>query len=422
MPEEKILSEREKDVLRLVALGLTNREIAQKLFISPNTVKVHLSNIFEKIGAASRTEATVYAIEHRIVDVPGGEQPAAPGPSRTFGQFLRQFIWVWVAVGALIVWGVMTLSSNLAAANQAAEQAAAADISERWQELAPLPEPRVDMAAVAYSGEIYVIGGEGPDGVSGKGFRYLPDSDEWLPIADKPTPVTDISAVVIGEKIFVPGGEGADGKPTAVLEIYDPRQDSWEEGTPLPETLSAYALADFEGKLYLFGGWDGASARDSVWIYDPGQEAWRAGAQMADPLYDSAAVALTDRIVVLGGRNPKPLSAAWSYFPSRDAAGDTPWERFVDLPEARYGFGAAGIYDSVYLLGGQLRGQGESGMVITSEEWVTMPVNTEYVGRQVEVVTLDSELFIIDPGMALESTKAWIYQAFYYSIYIPFVP
>ena len=34
------------------------------------------------------------------------------------------------------------------------------DVSERWKELAPLPEPRVDMAAVAYSGDIYVVGGK----------------------------------------------------------------------------------------------------------------------------------------------------------------------------------------------------------------------------------------------------------------------
>jgi ATP/maltotriose-dependent transcriptional regulator MalT len=62
------LTEREAEVLRLVAAGRTNREIAAELFLSEKTVSRHLSNIFAKVGVSSRSAATAFAFEHRIVE------------------------------------------------------------------------------------------------------------------------------------------------------------------------------------------------------------------------------------------------------------------------------------------------------------------------------------------------------------------
>ena len=59
------LSERESEVMELVAEGLTNREIAEKLYISENTVKKHISNIMSKLGLENRTQLARYQIRHQ---------------------------------------------------------------------------------------------------------------------------------------------------------------------------------------------------------------------------------------------------------------------------------------------------------------------------------------------------------------------
>ena len=62
-----VLSRREKEVLKLVAQGATNREIANALFISENTVKTHLSNILEKLHLANRSQAAAYAVRRGLI-------------------------------------------------------------------------------------------------------------------------------------------------------------------------------------------------------------------------------------------------------------------------------------------------------------------------------------------------------------------
>jgi len=62
-----LLSERETEVLRLVALGMSNKEVAEELFLSQRTVKAHLTSVFNKLNVASRSEAIVKGLQWGLV-------------------------------------------------------------------------------------------------------------------------------------------------------------------------------------------------------------------------------------------------------------------------------------------------------------------------------------------------------------------
>jgi len=63
------LTDREMEVLKLVAKGMNNRDIAKELFISENTVKNHIRNILEKLQLHSRMEAVVYAVREKLLEI-----------------------------------------------------------------------------------------------------------------------------------------------------------------------------------------------------------------------------------------------------------------------------------------------------------------------------------------------------------------
>jgi len=66
-PPGRDLTEREREVLALLVDGLTNREIAERLTLSPATVRVYVSNILSKLGAKNRTEAASLALQHNLI-------------------------------------------------------------------------------------------------------------------------------------------------------------------------------------------------------------------------------------------------------------------------------------------------------------------------------------------------------------------
>lgn len=65
----ELLTPRELDVLKLMVKGLSNKEMAENLFISDKTVKIHVSNILKKLRVKSRSQAIIYAVQHGLVEL-----------------------------------------------------------------------------------------------------------------------------------------------------------------------------------------------------------------------------------------------------------------------------------------------------------------------------------------------------------------
>jgi DNA-binding NarL/FixJ family response regulator len=64
------LSDREIEIIRLLAEGLSNRSVSERLSLSENTIKYHLKNILQKLNVQNRTEAVMYAVRNNLIERP----------------------------------------------------------------------------------------------------------------------------------------------------------------------------------------------------------------------------------------------------------------------------------------------------------------------------------------------------------------
>ena len=149
-------------------------------------------------------------------------------------------------------------------------------------------------------------------------------------------------------------GPWAAGLPTTVLEIYDPRSDAWSEVPSMAEPLSAYALAAFEGKLYLFGGWNGMHYVASVYVFDPDSGLWEARSPLPSARGFAAAAVAGGGLYVMGGYDGAVvMDDNLQYVPERVLTGEDPWLPRAPMPEPRQqSLALAGAGELVYLLGG----------------------------------------------------------------------
>jgi len=449
MPELNELSEREQEILRLVATGVSNKEIARQLSISPNTVKVHLRNIFAKIGVVSRTEATLYAIRIGLAEVliptngqadtfaessaldeekrleaataPAlGEVEAFPQRRSSITPHRKNIL----ITGGLIVAVALILGLLITQILRIAPPITNTPAPPSWQEKAQMPTARSGLAAIAYENQIYAIGGETDDGVVGSVERYDPIADRWSSLTAMPTPVTDVHAAVIGGQIYVPGGRLASGQPTDRLASYNPREDHWDTKARLPQPLSAYALVTFEGKLYVFGGWNGQAYIADVYGYDPDQDTWEARTPMPTARGFAAAAVSGSRIYVIGGRNAQAtLASNEEYQPAYELGDTSPWQRRAELPEGRWGLGVTSVTDIVLAIGGQGESQSYPALQYRPNQNVWYPLELTRTDPWVKpgVTGLETKVYALGGQLAGRITRTNLTYQVVFTILLPII-
>jgi hypothetical protein len=329
----------------------------------------------------------LYGIEHGLVDVPGSEESINQPSSLNM---VQNTPWLFLAMILVIVL-IVAFSSNALFSSPTPTPVTLSDFSDRWEELAPIPEPRAGMAAITYSSNIYAIAGEGPKGISGGVFRYIPSEDRWDQLKDKPIPVADVEGVLVGEKIYIPGGRLANGENTDVMEVYDPRKDTWERKASLPIKISGYGLASFEGQIYLFGGWDGEKILDIVLRYDPIGDNWESMTSMPTARAYAGAAEAAGKIYVIGGWDGEEwLEVNESFNPIRDMQEEQAWQEEISLPQEEKRLSVESMSNMLFAIGNDNIWQ----FNISEDNWIKILSNNEYIKNEYFSTSITPEGYI----------------------------
>ncbi len=471
------LSERELEIVRLLATGLSNKEIAAQVYISINTVKVHLRNIFAKLNVQTRTEATLIAIQRGWVTVPGttnsadadslptesaepvelaATSPTAPDSIETAAPIEaaptaseapapiqpppasmpltiepplpigRRLALIGIAVIAI---GLALLSGPRGSAqssNQAQPFSDTAFINSgvnsiasdtTWQAQSAMSLARGRLAAVAVGQQIIAIGGETTTGVTGLVEILDTQTQRWTTGQSKPTPVANVSAVVISGTVIVPGGYTAAGVPTAIVEAYQPISDTWTTLAPLPAPRFAYAIAAYRNRVYVIGGWDGQRYVDTVFVYDAAANRWTTGTPLPLARGFSAATALDGALYVVGGyADGREFNNC-----DRFVLADNRWESCAPLLVTRGGLGLVSMSGRLYAIGG-----GWTGYLSFNEwydpyqnQWAVLP--TPFVGqwRGLGLTAIGTDLYVLGGWTGQYQTVVEKYNPFPFSIFVP---
>ncbi len=386
------LTERELEVVKLVSAGITNKEIATQLSVSPNTVKVHLNNIFTKLGLHTRTEVTVHAIrsgwvaaghepatkppEITPLPISGDEQNQSPNTSHLQPTDLPPVTALndnRLAHGDAPPDRPADPSTQITPADTAIQPATAPTIFVPiLPKVAPNPQPMPQLSRWRKMALVLVValmlmgivislpttrGAATPnaDGTNlveaiDNGFLAPGETTRWFQRAALPTQRARASAVAANNNhIYLIGGEINQSASGDVL-LFERSSNSWRGvGAPKPTPVWNVVASIVENLIYVAGGTTANNvATNRLEAYDIVNGTWRVLAPLPRPTTGHAMTALNEQLFVFGGKVANNTTANSYVY---DIASDT-WRAIAPLPTPRSLTAAVALNDRIFVVGG----------------------------------------------------------------------
>lgn len=348
------LSPRELEILKLVVEGNSNKEIANILTISANTVKVHLGKIFQKLNVGSRTEAVHVAIQQGLILLNSKAEDinSAKNTPTNDGSLRKKLSATRFLLIVTTLFIVVLVPTSLLLKQQKRSRLdiplIAPIVNSNWIEIPNSPIKRTGMAITTYGNLIYLIGGTEESCVSGIIEMFDPVLLTYSQLADKPEPVKKVQTVQIRGKIIVPGGINNQNLTTDIVEVYDIMQNKWNSVSSLPKPLHSYAIAAYQGKVYIFGGNDGERLSNDVYEYDLDADQWEKIGQLPTPIMEASAVTTSDLIFLIGGKTDSgEIDTVLSFNPI--APRSKAWKTEAPLPTKGSNLGSGDFGDLLFV-------------------------------------------------------------------------
>jgi N-acetylneuraminic acid mutarotase len=287
------------------------------------------------------------------------------------------------------------------------QQAFTETVNSQWSNGTSMPTSRSEITATIIGDNIYVIGGLDKSGnVLDTVEVYNIKNDSWNTVAPLPQPLHHTTASNFDGKIYLIGGFptpiASNWMPSNKLFIYDPVEDKWSEGKSMPTARGSTAANFINGTLYVTGGYGLSKVLDVNEAYNPLLNEWTSKSSMPTPRHHAGSAVVDDKVFVIGGRILDLAPSVNININERYDPKEDKWIMLEPMPSNRSGIGATSINNTttIYIFGGENLSKtfnNNEKYDVKSNKWESQePLPTARHG--LAVVSVNDKIYVIGGG------------------------